>query len=94
MQTAAERQGIDTTTFPGDTLTVPVSPAVAGILARYPLPNEPQGPYGARTLATSSKVATDTDQFSMRIDHRTRDVSARWDATLSADPAYTISTWP
>jgi hypothetical protein len=68
--TAAERQGIDTTTFPGDTLTVPVNPAVAGILSRFPLPNEPQGPYGARTYATSSKIATDTDQFSVRIDHR------------------------
>src|SRR5277367_1402517 len=71
--TAAERQGIDTTTFPGDTLTVPVSPAVANILAAYPLPNEPQGAYGARTYATSSKVATDTDQFSVRINHRISD---------------------
>jgi len=68
--TATERQGIDTTTFPGDTLTIPVNPAIVGILAGYPLPNEPQGPYGARTFATSSKVATDTDQFSLRIDHR------------------------
>jgi Carboxypeptidase regulatory-like domain len=74
--TAPERRGIDTTTFPGDTLTVPVSPAVAGILAGYPLPNEPQGPYGARTYATSSKVATDTDQFSIRIDHRISDKAA------------------
>jgi|HubBroStandDraft_6_1064221.scaffolds.fasta_scaffold01489_6 hypothetical protein len=74
--TAAERQGIDTTTFPGDTLTVPVNPAIAGILARFPLPNEPQGPYGARTYATSSKVATDTDQFSVRIDHRLSDKAA------------------
>ena len=30
--TAAERQGIDTTTFPGDTLTVPVNPAVLPVL--------------------------------------------------------------
>ena len=74
--TAAERQGLDTTTFPGDTLTVPVNPAIAGILAGYPLPNEPQGPYGARTFATSSKVATDTDQFSVRIDHRLSDKAA------------------
>jgi hypothetical protein len=74
--TAAERQGLDTTTFPGDTLTVPVNPAIAGILARYPLPNEPQGPYGARTFATSSKVATDTDQFSVRIDHSISDKAA------------------
>ena len=71
--TAQERQGIDTTTFPGDTLFVPVSPAVASVLAGYPLPNDPQGPFGARTYATSSKVATDTDQFSARIDHRISD---------------------
>src|SRR5208282_2982288 len=71
--TAAERQGIDTTTFPGDTLIVPVSPAIASVLAGYPLPNEPSGPYGARTYATSSKVATDTDQFSVRIDHQISD---------------------
>jgi hypothetical protein len=74
--TAAERQGIDTTTFPGDTLTVPVNPEVKAILAGYPLPNEPQGPYGARTYATSSKVATDTDQFSVRIDHLISDKAA------------------
>jgi Carboxypeptidase regulatory-like domain len=71
--TAQERQGIDTTTFAGDTLTVPVSSAIAPLLARYPLPNEPQGPYGARTYATSSKVVTNTDQFSIRVDHKISD---------------------
>ena len=74
--TTEERLGIDTTTFPGDTLTVPVNPEIAAILAGYPRPNEPQGPYGARTFATSSKVATDTDQFSVRIDHRLSDKAA------------------
>ena len=56
--TAAERAGLDTTAFPGDTLTVPVDPRIAKLLGRYPLPNDPQGPYGARTYATSSKVTT------------------------------------
>ena len=68
--TPAERQGIDTTAFPGDTLTVPVNSSIAALLASYPLPNEPTGPYGARTYATSSKVVTDTDQASLRVDHR------------------------
>ena len=68
--TAAERLGIDTTTFPGDTLTVPVSAAIQPVLNAYPLPNDPAGPYGARTFATSSKVTTVTDQFSFRVDHR------------------------
>ena len=49
---------------------VPVDPAIAAILKRYPLPNDPQGPFGARTFATSSKVATDADQSSARLDHR------------------------
>jgi hypothetical protein len=68
--TAEERQGFDTTAFPGDTLYVPVSPAVENILDGYPLPNDPEGAFGPRTYATSSKVATDTDQFSLRIDRR------------------------
>ncbi len=74
--TAAERQGIDTQTFPGDTLTVPVNPAIAGVLAGYPLPNDPNGPYGERTFSASSKVTTRTDQFSVRIDHRLSDKAA------------------
>jgi hypothetical protein len=71
--TADERKGIDTTTYPGDTLTVPVSPEVASILARYPLPNDPTGAFGARTYAVSSKVVTDTNQFSIRVDHKLSD---------------------
>ena len=71
--TAAERQGFDTTAVPGDTLMVPVNPAVAPVLARYPLPNDRQGAYGTRTFATSSKVSTDSDQFSVRIDHQISD---------------------
>ena len=68
--TPAERQGLDSTAFPGDTLHVPVSPLVAPAMAGYPLPNDLQGPFGARTYATSTKVPTDTNQFSARIDHR------------------------
>jgi Carboxypeptidase regulatory-like domain len=71
--TSAERQGIDTTTFPGDTLFVPVSLQIAPLLARYPLPNDPQGPFGARTYANYSKVVTNTDQFSIRVDHNLSD---------------------
>ena len=77
--TAAERQGIDTTTFPGDTLTVPVNPAVLPVLNSYPLPNQPTGAFGERTYATSSKVSTRTDQFSVRLDHQ---ISAK--ASLTA----------
>jgi hypothetical protein len=73
LPTPAERNGIDQITYANgatDTLTVPVNSAIASILARYPLPNDLNGPYGARTYATASKVATDADQFSLRLDHR------------------------
>ncbi len=66
----AERQGIDITTFPGDTLTVPVSSAIVPVLTGYPMPNEPAGAFGDRTYAASSKVVTHTDQFSIRVDHK------------------------
>ena len=68
--TPNERLGIDTTTFPGDTLTIPVNAAVLPVLSGYPLPNEPTGPFGDRTYAASSKVVTDTDQYSLRLDHQ------------------------
>jgi hypothetical protein len=68
--TVAERQGIDTTTFPGDSLTVPVNSAIQPVLDHYPLPNAPSGPYGPRTYETFSKVSTTTDQFSIRVDHK------------------------
>jgi hypothetical protein len=67
--TAEERTGRDTTAFPGDTLTVPVDLDIAKILARYPLPNLPSGSYGVHTYAASSKVVTNADQFSIRLDH-------------------------
>ncbi|MSO23686.1 MAG: carboxypeptidase regulatory-like domain-containing protein [Acidobacteria bacterium] len=65
-----ERRGINTTAFPGDTLYVPVSPSIAPVLAGYPMPNDPTGPFGPRTYAASSKVVTVTNQFSVRIDHK------------------------
>ncbi len=67
--TAAERAGADTTAYPGDTLYVPVDSKMARLIARYPLPNDPQGAFGARTYATSSKVKTVSGQFSTRVDH-------------------------
>ncbi len=71
--TAAERNGRDSTAFPGDELIVPVNPSIAQAMAHYPMPNDPGGPYGTRTYATSSKVHTVTDQFSVRIDHKVSD---------------------
>ena len=68
--TAEERAGRDTTAYPGDTLIVPVDARIATVLARYPLPNYTQGAYGIHTYATSSKVVTNANQFSVRMDHQ------------------------
>ena len=68
--TAAERAGEDVVTYPDgtDTLQVPVNPTIAAVLTRYPLPNNHTGAYGARTYAAPSKVNTDANQFSIRMD--------------------------
>ena len=78
--TAAERAGQDVVKYPDgstDTLQIAgspnspgVNPAIASILARYPLPNNPTGAYGARTYAAPSNVNTDADQFSIRLDQK------------------------
>ncbi len=79
LPTAAERPTAgsnivyDTTTFPDgsvDTLALPVDPGIAAILARYPLPNLPTGSFGANTYATASKVVTNANQFSVRLDQK------------------------
>jgi hypothetical protein len=71
--TAQERTGLDTVTYPDgsvDTLMVPIDPGIAAVLARYPLPNYAAGAFQTHTYATASKVATDADQFSVRLDHK------------------------
>jgi hypothetical protein len=73
LPTPAERTGLDAVTYADgstDTLTVPVDQGIAAVIARYPLPNDPTGPFGANTYATASKVATDANQFSLRLDHK------------------------
>jgi hypothetical protein len=71
--TAAERAGLDTVTYSDgrtDTLSIPVNPAIATVLDRYPLPNNPTGAFGVRTYAAPSNVNTDANQFSIRIDQK------------------------
>jgi hypothetical protein len=78
--TMAERGGLDMVRYADgstDTLQIAgssnspgVNPAIASVLARYPLPNDPTGAYGARTYAAPSNVSTDADQFSIRIDQK------------------------
>jgi hypothetical protein len=71
--TDEQRSGIDHVTYADgttDTLTVPVNAQIAAVLARYPRPNLSTGSYGVNTYATASKVATNADQVSLRIDHK------------------------
>ncbi|MBW4039375.1 MAG: TonB-dependent receptor [Acidobacteria bacterium] len=71
MPTPAQRAGYDTVTYADgstDTLHVPVNPQIAAVLARYPVPNDPTGAYGALTYAAPSNVTTNADQFSIRLD--------------------------
>jgi hypothetical protein len=74
--TAAERSGLDAVNYADgstDVLSVPVDPGIAAILNRYPLPNDPRGPFQARTYATASSVVTNANQFSIRVDHKISD---------------------
>jgi hypothetical protein len=82
--TAEQRSGMDTAAFPGDTLFVPVNPSISQILARYPLPNYSAGTFGVNTYATSSKVNTDADQFSGRLDFQSG-AKDHWMARFSLD---------
>jgi hypothetical protein len=73
--TQLERAGFDARAFPGDVLIITPNPEIASVLARYPLPNNPTGPYGLNTYAASSKVVTNANQFSLRLDHQISDKS-------------------
>src|ERR1700731_4097961 len=78
--TAAERAGQDVVPYSdgstdmlqiaGNPNSPGVNPAIAAVMAHYPLPNNPTGAYSARTYAAPSKVVTNADQFSVRIDQK------------------------
>jgi len=70
--TAAERQGMVTITGANgqaDNLAVPLNATAQEVLGRYPLPNDPAGPYGPNTFNYEFSQPTNDDQFSVRLDH-------------------------
>ncbi|MFN7997416.1 MAG: TonB-dependent receptor [Bryobacteraceae bacterium] len=75
--TADERKGLVTISptdgSPSYQLQVPVLPDVSTILNKYPLPNNPNGPLGARTFASTYSTAIDRTQWSGRLDQRFSD---------------------
>ena len=69
--TAQERQGI--VSVGSYQYQVPLNTVAQEVMGKYPLPNQPDGIYGANTLNVLFKQPTDTDQFSVRLDHRISD---------------------
>jgi len=70
--TTAERAGIVTITGSNgqpDELQVPLNPTAQVILNRYPMPNQPDGIFGANTFNFMHSAPTNDDQFSARVDH-------------------------
>jgi hypothetical protein len=74
--TPAERNGVVSITGANgqpDQLKIPVTPAAASILNKYPLPNDPTGPDGARTFTDDYSLPYNVNQYSIRIDHKLSD---------------------
>ncbi|HEV2425251.1 MAG TPA: carboxypeptidase regulatory-like domain-containing protein [Terriglobia bacterium] len=74
--TPAERTGMVTITGANgqpDNLQVPLNPIAQSILSRYPMPNQPNGIYGANTFNYFFSQPTNDDQFSARVDHHFSD---------------------
>ncbi len=66
--TAMERSGL--VALDGFNYQVPLNPVAAEVLGRYPLPNQPNGIFGANTLNKIFKAPSSMNQFSVRVDHR------------------------
>jgi len=64
--TAAERTGL--VTLNGYQYQVPLDPTASKVLNAYPMPNQPNGLYGANTYNIGFSQPTVMDQFSIRID--------------------------
>ena len=76
--TAPERQGQVAIPDPNnpnfqDQLHVPLNSVAQGILNKYPLPNQPNGAFGANTYNFLFKQPTVYDQFSVRLDQHFSD---------------------
>lgn len=70
--TAQQRQGIVTITgtqYPG-TYQIPLNSVAQQILGKYPIPNQPNGLFGANTYNALIKQPWNMDQVSARVDHK------------------------
>ncbi len=98
--TPEERQGIAVITDPNgqqDELRVPLNPVAEQVMNRYPLPNQPNGQFGANTLNFQFKIPSNNNQFSVRVDHTFSDkdslfVRVSWidHSVTSDDPVVSI----
>jgi Carboxypeptidase regulatory-like domain/TonB dependent receptor-like, beta-barrel len=69
--TADQRNGL--VNVNGYTYQVPLNSVAQGILARYPMPNNPNGIYGVNTFTEQFKQPLNVNQFSVRIDYHLSD---------------------
>jgi hypothetical protein len=72
--TADERNGVVSIPDPNnpaqtDVLQVPMNSVAQSILNKYPMPNQPNGVFGANTFYFLFKSPTSHNQFSTRVDH-------------------------
>jgi hypothetical protein len=70
--TNQERQGIVNATINGQAqqLMVPMTSSAQTVLNKYPMPNDPTGPYGACTYLVDLKIPISENQYSFRLDQR------------------------
>ncbi len=66
--TSAERSGL--VEINGYQYQVPLNSVAKQVLNKYPLPNQPNGIYGANTYNNLFKLPTSMNQYSVRIDHK------------------------
>jgi Carboxypeptidase regulatory-like domain len=66
--TVAERTGL--APLNGFQYQIPLNSVAQQVLAKYPLPNQPGGIFGANTYNFLFKQPTNDDQFSVRVDHQ------------------------
>jgi hypothetical protein len=96
--TATERQGIVAITPTNGApyrLQVPVTPDASVILNKYPLPNNPNGVFGANTLQSAYSLPINTDQYSGRLDQRFSDQDSfffRYSVGYNSQPVNNAST--
>jgi Carboxypeptidase regulatory-like domain len=89
--TAAERTGL--IAINGFNYQVPLNSVAQQILGKYPLPNQPNGVFGARTYNFTFSQPTNNDQFSVRVDHHFGNDTLFFRASYANQNALETDAW-